>query len=77
VPTKKKDTRREDRHNQDYAKQFDRDNYDHINFKFRKDSGIKVALKLACLKTGLSQNEYIREALLDRFAVDDITPFEK
>ena len=68
--------RRKDRHTSEYARDFDKANYDHINFKFRKDSGIMDALKLACQKTGMSRNEYIRDALLDRLVRDDCIPWK-
>lgn len=68
---------RKDRHNAEYLRNFDRDNYDHINFKFRKDSGIMEALRLACRKTGMSKNEYIRESVLDKLVRDDCMPWKK
>ena len=66
--------KRKDRHGAEYLRTFDKVNYDHINFKFRKDSGIMQALTIACRKTGMSKNEYIREALLDKLVRDDCIP---
>jgi len=71
-----KNTRRGDRHSEGYKRNFDKTIYDHINFTFRKDSGIMDALKLACRKTGMSKNEYIREALLDRLVADKCIPWK-
>lgn len=68
--------KRPDRHSAEYSRSFDRENYDHINFKFRKDSGIMDALVLACRKTGMKKNEYIREALLDKLVRDDCIPWK-
>ena len=70
------ENRRKDRHSSGYARRFDKETYDHINFAFRKDSGIMDALELACRKTGMAKNEYIREALLDRLVADDCMPWK-
>ena len=67
---------RKDRHRPEYLRNFNKENYDHIDFKFRKDSGIMDALTLACRKTGMSRNEYIREAVLDRLVADDCIPWK-
>ena len=67
---------RKDRHRSEYLRSFDKENYDHINFKFRKDTGIMDALELACRKTGMTKNEYIREAVLDRLVADDCIPWK-
>ena len=72
----RKDNRRGDRHKPEYMRNFDREFYDHINFAFRKDSGIKDALAMACRKTGMSRNEYIREAVLDKLVRDDCIPWK-
>lgn len=70
------ENRKKDRHLPGYQRNFDKENYDHINFTFRKDTGIMDALKLACRKTGMSKNEYIREALLDRLVRDNCIPWK-
>ena len=68
------ENRRKDRHSSEYARKFDVENYDHINFKFRKDSGIMDALELACRITGMGKNQYIRDAVVDRLIGDGYMP---
>lgn len=66
--------RRKDRHSAEYSRKFDVDNYDHINFKFRKDSGIIEALTIAQKYTGISKNQYIREAVVAKLIEDGYMP---
>ena len=68
------ENRRKDRHTPGYSRNFDKENYDHINFKFRKDSGIMDALELACRMTGIGKNQYIRDAVVDRLIDDGYLP---
>ncbi len=68
------DQKRKDRHDPEYARNFDKEFYDHINFKFRKDSGIMDALELACRMTGMGKNQYIRNAVFDRLVEDGYMP---
>lgn len=66
--------KRKDRHDSEYLRKFDKENYDHINFKFRKDSGIMDALILAQRMTGVAKNQYIRDAVFDRLVQDGYMP---
>lgn len=67
-------SRKKDRHTAEYSRNFDKVFYDHVNFKFRKDSGIMEALELACRITGMGKNQYIRDAVVDKLIDDGYMP---
>ena len=69
----KKDIRRGDRHSPGYSDN-KRENYDLIQLRVRKDSGIMDALDLMCELTGMPRTEYLRNALQDRLMQDGYMP---
>ena len=70
----KKDIRRGDRHSPGYSDNYKRENYDLIQLRVRKDSGIMDALDLMCELTGMPRTEYLRNALQDRLMQDGYMP---
>lgn len=71
-----KDMRRGDRHSEGYSEKYKRENYDLIQLRVRKDSGIMDALDLMNELTGMPRSEYLRSALIDQLARDGYMPWK-
>ena len=69
-----KDMRKGDRHLPGYSDNYKRENYDLIQLRVRKDSGIMDALNLMNDLTGMPRSEYLRSALVDQLAKDGYMP---
>lgn len=71
-----KDMRKGDRHLPGYSDNYKRENYDLIQLRVRKDSGIMDALDMMNRLTDMPKAEYIRNAVADRLQQDGYMPWK-
>lgn len=54
---------RKDRHSYEYTRKFQKENYEMVNLRIRKDSGVLERVRILAKKKNITVSEYIRQAI--------------
>lgn len=63
-------TRHGDRHRPGYTTSYQKEVYDDLRIRVRKDSGIKEAIQEASARNHMSVNEYVIQAIVMKLEID-------
>ena len=66
-----------DRHKPGYIYGYQRETYDDIRIRVRKDSDIKNAIRIFAMRKNMSINEYVLDAIQNQLAFDGYIPGEE
>ena len=68
--------KQKDRHDPSYTAKYQKETYDAINLRFRKDSGILEGMRIMAHRKGVTVSEYARQAIENQLGYDGYIPGE-